>query len=346
MKKMTSGDQNFGVESRGMAQQCRAELCLNGEWDFCSEADGQWTRIQVPGAYAGPQQSWGGAQWDVFDYPEAWAGKGAVVLCQLDWLVPGDKPRRVLRELLTNLSCALDVPTRFAPEEATFDFRPRIEQLARFAAHDRFVPPARRLYYGIPAHRRDEGDPADIPERAPTLMLGDLLAVRICPYVTHHLWQTHAVTGLAESLGNTRQALEAVRNLATRDYSIIYFGFGLEDLRLNSDGRPAIGLEEFKANLTQMLDHLKSTGAKLYWTTILPLPRGAREYQAGAEVPYNAAAQEIMDAHGVYTCDIHSHVVSDMKEVVNGDHLDLKPSKWSKIAKKVSQAIEFFGAQQ
>jgi hypothetical protein len=334
-----------GIELRGMdpvrASADYAILVSNWRID--------WRKPNWGGEYTHAPKDQKRADWFVNRDPvllKLRHGKGTVVLCQLDWLVPGDKPRRVLRELLTNLSCALDAPTRFAPEEATFDFRPRIEQLARFAAHDRFVPPARRLYYGIPAHRRDEGDPADIPERAPTLMLGDLLAVRICPYLTHHLWQTHAVTGLAESLGNTRQALEAVRNLATRDYSIIYFGFGLEDLRLGPDGRPAIGIEEFKANLTQMLDHLKSTGAKLYWTTILPLPRGAREYQAGAEVPYNAAAQEIMDAHGVYTCDIHSHVVSDMKEVVNGEHLDLKPSQWSEIAQKVSQAIEFFGAQQ
>lgn len=56
----------------------RQRLCLNGAWEFKSNADKDWSPIRVPGSYCGQKQGWGGPRWAVWDYPDRWAGKGGV----------------------------------------------------------------------------------------------------------------------------------------------------------------------------------------------------------------------------------------------------------------------------
>ncbi|MCF7837153.1 MAG: hypothetical protein K9N49_00830, partial [Candidatus Marinimicrobia bacterium] len=73
---------------RPSAAAGRGEISLNGVWAFRSAADAEWTSIRVPGAYAGVRQSWGGAQWDCFDYPRVWEGKAAVY--RRSFLVPDE----------------------------------------------------------------------------------------------------------------------------------------------------------------------------------------------------------------------------------------------------------------
>ncbi|MEI6753630.1 MAG: glycoside hydrolase family 2 TIM barrel-domain containing protein [Paludibacter sp.] len=56
----------------------REEICLNGMWDFTSNATKQKTSLQVPACY---DNSWGGkwgkVYWDAFGFPRNWS-KGAV----------------------------------------------------------------------------------------------------------------------------------------------------------------------------------------------------------------------------------------------------------------------------
>jgi len=59
-------------------EDVRQEICLNGMWNFKSDADSEWTKIRVPSAYTGVQRYWGEEHWDCFDYPEHWIDKGAV----------------------------------------------------------------------------------------------------------------------------------------------------------------------------------------------------------------------------------------------------------------------------
>lgn len=52
---------------------------LNGMWDFKSDVDETWTKIQVPGCYAVAYEGkWAKEYWDVFNYPKRWAGNGGI----------------------------------------------------------------------------------------------------------------------------------------------------------------------------------------------------------------------------------------------------------------------------
>ena len=59
-------------------EDVRQEICLNGMWNFKSDADSEWTKIRVPSAYTGVQRYWGEEHWDCFDYPSQWIDKGAI----------------------------------------------------------------------------------------------------------------------------------------------------------------------------------------------------------------------------------------------------------------------------
>jgi hypothetical protein len=59
------------------ALHLRQQMCLNGIWDFKSNAETEWRKIPVPGSYTGARQMWGGVVWDTWDYPVSWQNKGA-----------------------------------------------------------------------------------------------------------------------------------------------------------------------------------------------------------------------------------------------------------------------------
>ncbi|MBN2007868.1 hypothetical protein JW960_00825 [candidate division KSB1 bacterium] len=57
----------------------RDTISLNGEWQFKSNVDDQWTSIDVPGCYAIQYEGyWANYFWDVFHYPKRWADNGAI----------------------------------------------------------------------------------------------------------------------------------------------------------------------------------------------------------------------------------------------------------------------------
>jgi hypothetical protein len=92
------------------------------------------------------------------------AGRGQFVLCQLHLSRGGDAGRRVVRALLTNLGCAIGVPTNFAPADATFDLSPQRAQQERLARVRQLLGPIRRQYYGSPPELRDSGIAPDVTQ--------------------------------------------------------------------------------------------------------------------------------------------------------------------------------------
>jgi len=68
--------QNPNIPDKLPRASVRQQVCLNGIWDFKSNAGRDWSRVTVPGSYAGDAQTWGGKHWDVWRYPPAWQGRG------------------------------------------------------------------------------------------------------------------------------------------------------------------------------------------------------------------------------------------------------------------------------
>lgn len=273
-------------------------------------------------------------------------GKGEIIFCQLDLINGGEKGKRVATQVLSNLGCSLGQATCFASIEETFDISAGDEQIARFNKQYDFLKPATREYYGTPEHLTVDDDDSDSDNKIPaTLLIGDDFTLSYHAFAMQEMWETHDVHQCGASAGSSRDGITYMQQNAFDNFKIIQISFGLEDLKLGEDGLPQVGIDEFKKNLQTIIDELKQTKAKLYWTTIIPLPKGLTCFNAGDEIEYNNAAQKIMDANDVYTNDIHHFIMEKFPEFAEGDTLDMNEEQLSAIGKQVAQAITFFGAQ-
>ena len=72
----------------------RQEICLDGDWDFQIDGGKDLAKIRVPGSYTGLRKVGGKGYIDIWDYPEAWQGKGGTYTRTFE-LPPGMKGRRV-----------------------------------------------------------------------------------------------------------------------------------------------------------------------------------------------------------------------------------------------------------
>jgi hypothetical protein len=100
--------------------------------------------------------------------------------------------------------------------------------------------------------------------------------------------------------------------LGGKHWDVIYFNFGLHDLKYLNDkgdyvtpdqGKQVASITQYQENLKKIVATLQGTGAKLIFATTTPVPSGAT-----GRVRYNAAAIQIMREHGVEVDDLWSLV--------------------------------------
>ena len=120
--------------------------------------------------------------------------------------------------------------------------------------------------------------------------------------------------------GSSGEALSRIDELLGADkWEVIHFNFGLADLhykdpRTNSIramSREAGGVrvtppDQYEKNLQQLVERLKSTGAKLVWASTTPITVSDHLYDAGSEIEYNAIAARVMQRQGVSINDMHA----------------------------------------
>ncbi len=271
-------------------------------------------------------------------------GQGCFLFCQLDLSAGDEKAERLTRQILTNLGCSLAQKTSFSNQNVTFDFTARNDQRKRFARHYKHLPPARRHYSGTPEHMKSTS-PTTVIQKIPTKLMGDTLLTATAPYIQEKLSKTHQIIRVGKTQATSENGKGLVTALVDPKTRIFLISYGLEDLKLNDKHKPQTAIDQWAANLTSIVETLTATGAKLYWNTIVPLPRGLTGYAREQVESYNAAALSIMDLYNVYTNDLHRFVFDTMQDWLEGDTLEMTQEQLSAIGKQTAAAIEFFGAQ-
>jgi hypothetical protein len=117
---------------------------------------------------------------------------------------------------------------------------------------------------------------------------------------------------------STEFGLEHVKQwIAEKHWDVIYFNFGLHDLKYLDDkgdyvtpdkGKQVSSIKEYQANLRKIIATLQRTGAKLIFATTTPVPSAASGRVQGDEIRFNAAASEVMREIGVEIDDLWSVV--------------------------------------
>jgi acyl-CoA thioesterase-1 len=148
--------------------------------------------------------------------------------------------------------------------------------------------------------------------------------------------------------GPTLSGLAALDNwLATggadKKWDVIHFNWGLHDLKyLGPNGEnlqdpndpkshQQVPPEEYRKNLTELVERLQATGAKLIWRNTTPVPKGAKGRVVGDSAKYNAIAAEIMEARGIPTHDLYALVKNDLKP----EHLRKADVHYTNLGSKV-----------
>lgn len=113
-----------------------------------------------------------------------------------------------------------------------------------------------------------------------------------------------------------------------KPWDVIHYNSGIHDA-IQSDGAPRVSLEQYAANLRQILILLKATGAKLIFATTTPAPAGDPRY--GDHVAYNDVAVPIMQENGVAIDDLYSLVAPRFEELAAPNNVHFLPASYDTV---------------
>ena len=186
------------------------------------------------------------------------------------------------------------------------------------------------------------------------LILGDSISIGYTPVVRDALKGKANVIRPSANCGETRMGLAGIDDwLGDGKWDVIHFNWGLWDLcyrnpesktqghRDKVNGKQAIPLAEYEANLERLVERLKQTGAVLVWASTTVVPEGEAGRVVGDELKYNAAAERVMKKHGVRIDDLHSLTKTFEPELFTkpGD-VHYTAGGYGKIGAQAAAAIE------
>lgn len=162
-----------------------------------------------------------------------------------------------------------------------------------------------------PAYAYVEDDPA-LPR---VLLIGDSISIGYTPQVRESLRGIANVHRIPANAGDTNKGLEDIEAwLGDGKWDVIHFNWGLHDIKRVKDGEldasmeRAVTPEDYRANLTRLVERLRATGARLIWSDTTPVPEGSKGRIPGDEILYNTIADEVMEKLGVPRNHLHGYI--------------------------------------
>ena len=188
------------------------------------------------------------------------------------------------------------------------------------------------------------------------LLIGDSISIGYTLGVRKLLEGKANVHRPSANCGPTTSGLAKLNSwLATggvdKKWDVIHFNWGLHDLKyLGPDGKnlqspsdpknhQQVPPEEYRKNLSKLVEILKATGAKLIWRNTTPVPEGAAGRAVGDSEAYNAIAAEIMKESGIPTDDHYSFVKKNPSLMLKAN-VHFSKEGYQALAANVVVAIE------
>lgn len=144
-----------------------------------------------------------------------------------------------------------------------------------------------------------------------------------------------------DSGATTTKALANLDNwLGKERWDVIYFSFGLHDLKMDRNGRHAVALDDYVSQLEKIIRQLKSTRASLVWATATPVPPDMDRRKPEDVIRYNAAAREVIDRNGIPTIDLYNIALPHLAQwqLPGSPHFSKQGAK--ELAQHVATAIQ------
>ena len=159
------------------------------------------------------------------------------------------------------------------------------------------------------------------PPRKRVLILGDSISMGYFDRVRQELNDVALVIRPQENCEGTKKGVKRIESwlqLCGGQFDIIHFNFGLHDLKHvdpetgensnDADDPPQSTLDQYKAQLSEIVSCLKATEAKLIFATTTPVPENVKPFR-DPESPqqYNQVAIEIMRANKIAVNDLYDY---------------------------------------
>lgn len=166
---------------------------------------------------------------------------------------------------------------------------------------------------------RPEFEPVvDQPGLPRVLIIGDSISIGYTLPLRAALAGTANVHRPPTNCAHTWKGLESLEQwLGEGKWDLIHFNWGLHDLKyvdeggklaLPPKGKQVSTVGEYSANLEELVQRLKQTGATLIWRPTTPVPEGAQGRVPADLANYNAAAREVIDRHGIEVDDMNAFI--------------------------------------
>jgi hypothetical protein len=335
---------NCGIELEGIDPVMLSD-------DYCiliSNWRNDQTRPDYGGEYIHESKDIRRAYWFINRDPVLFSlreGKGFYLFNQL---LNDDTPAslRVMRQLLTNLGCAVGGDNRLPSDSDTYDdLAAQSLQKERFAEVRRLLTPVTRSYYGTPEALK----PLIIssfqkePSKPTVLLLGNETLMQLAPAVKERMGENYSVTWNTAPIGASDTIAATIEPyLAAKDKQpdLIMVAIGEKDVL--SGVAPA----RYAANVEAILKRLSETKAKLYIVTLPPVPTGSVE-GGDAKLPplFNEAAKKSADSYDVYLFDMYDFINRKYPAWQQGASQRFPEEMKRALGRQLAEALISFGAQ-
>ena len=192
----------------------------------------------------------------------------------------------------------------------------------------------------------------DDPTLPRVLLIGDSISIGYTAGVRELL---HGVANVHRPLTNcgptTKGLQELDKWLGDRPWDVVHFNFGLHDLKYMgpngenladpkaADSAQQVPLEQYKANIAEIVERLRLTGAELIWRNTTPVPEGAKGRVVGDSAIYNNAVKRIMAENAIPTDDMFAYSIARQNEIQRKADVHFTPEGSRFLAEKVSENI-------
>ena len=174
----------------------------------------------------------------------------------------------------------------------------------------------------------------DDPQLPRVLLIGDSVSRGYTQAARKALTGKANVHRAPANCGPTASGLKNIDVwLGDGKWDVIHFNFGIHDR-----GTP---LADYTQRLEQLIERMKTTGAKLIWASTTPIPDDpARNQTAASIVQRNQAAAELMARHGIAVDDLFSAVTPHLAEMQNPDDVHFNAKGYEFLGQTVAASVE------
>lgn len=191
----------------------------------------------------------------------------------------------------------------------------------------------------------------DVPGLPRVLLIGDSISMGYTVDVREMLKGKANVHRIPTNGGPTTNGIKNIKAwLGDGKWDVIHFNWGLHDLKyiLNNPSERAdpkapgahqqVALADYEKNLTELVQTMKATGAKLVWCNTTHVPAASDGRVESDEVKYNEAAARVMTAAGIPTDDLRAHALAKPEAQLPAN-VHYTPEGYRYLAEKVSVVI-------